>query len=118
MPALSEQFEQWAQMPIGSTAGWEYAPLEVGGQVAAIAAIQGTEIHFAADPQWRGRVITRGRCRAFLGPLMARFGYLTTRTADNGKSADFLRRMGFDLTWSSGTIDHYMLTAMPFYKGH
>jgi hypothetical protein len=96
-------------------ASWEYVALLEDDEVVGIAALKGTEIHFAAAPAWRGRVMSRRRIRAFLEPLMARYGFLTTRSlvGDLG-SAVFLRRLGFVNTWTELEIRHWMLTALPY----
>ena len=112
----AEQFIKWAGIaPEAADALrlWEFVPLVVAGKTRALAAVQGSEIHFVVDPQWRGRTITARRTRAFLAPLFDRRGFLTTRAEP---SADdwFLKRMGFALTWNDGTLNHYMMSELPF----
>jgi hypothetical protein len=79
--------------------------------------MKGTEIHFAAAPEWRGTVFTRRRAREFLRPLIGIYGFLTTRSlAADASTALFLQRIGFVLTWTELGIHHWMLTALPFGK--
>ena len=93
---------------------WEFHSYEQDGEVQAIAAIQGTEIHFAIAPNWRHRVIARRRTRSFLAPLFERLGFLTTRSEPSAQHHEFLSRIGFNKTWHDGRFDHYMLTELPF----
>ena len=118
--ALLGLFLTWGSGPLAPTAGmlrgqWRPVALTEGGECAAVALLRGTEIHFAAAPAWRGRLITRARTRAFLAPLMEPLGFLTTRSTGDGPDA-FLTRMGFIRTWDEGPIKHWMLTALPFGK--
>ena len=106
-------FEQWAGMPYNSLDGWEFHPYQSDSIIKAIAAVQGTEIHFAIAPGWLNRVIRRSNTREFLAPLIDRRGYLTTR-AVAGEHGEFLARLGFVLTRTDGAVDYYMLTDLPF----
>lgn len=104
---------EWAPM-IGD---WEMVPLQINGQTAGLAALDGTEVHFALDPEWRGRAITRKRAREFIAPLIARRGYLTTRALNpDKKQREFLLRFGFRKTWTDAQTEHFMLTCLPFDK--
>jgi len=117
---LIHEFAAWAGLPLtqdviaGLQAGWTFHPYEQDGEIRAIAAMSGTEIHFAIAPAWRHRVIARHRTRAFLAPLMAVHGFLTTRTEPDPKQHRFLERIGFVLTWNCGRYNRYILTALPF----
>jgi hypothetical protein len=93
---------------------WTLHPLVVNGEIRAIAAMSGSEIHFAIAPQWRHRTITRRRTREFLGPLFEAHGFLTTRAEPDQQHDRFLTRIGFDKTYHDGRFDHYMMTALPF----
>lgn len=113
---MREAFEAWSGLPPGSVEGWEFIPHKEAGELAAVAALRGTEIHFAVAPGWRHRVIQRSRTRAFLAPLIERAGFLTTRSNDM-KHDRFLTGLGFVRTWSEGAMNHYMLTELPFGEG-
>lgn len=89
---------------------WEQIEDETGWLL-----VKGTEVHVCAKPQGRGRVVTRRKIREVLGPVLARFGMLTTR-AKKDDPATFVRRMGFKKSWSDGVFDYYVLTALPFSK--
>lgn len=109
-------FSGWSAELADALQGWEMVPLEIDGETAGIAALDGTEIHFVVSPEWRGRAITRARARAFLAPLIARRGYLTTRAINpKPEQREFLERIGFRNTWTQqdGT-EHYMVTCLPF----
>ena len=109
-------FEQWTGMPAASLDGWTLHPHQIDGAIRAIAAMQGTEIHFAVAPYWRRRLIQRKNTRDFLAPMMAHRGYLTTR-AEAGQHREFLTRLGFTMTRTDGAVDYYMMTELPFSKG-
>jgi hypothetical protein len=115
---LLQLFAAWAVVDgaLLVAGGWEFVPLMVGRELAAIAAIRGTEIHFAASPEWRGRVITRRRTREFLEPLFEERGFLTTRVApESVDPTNFIERLGFVLTHVDARgVKHYMLSALPY----
>ncbi len=94
-------------------AGWSLIPIVVNGKERGGAILRGTEIHVALSPEWRGRTITRARAREFLEPLMAGFGFLTTRAIAGAGHHRFLSGIGFKKTWSGGGVDHYMLSEAP-----
>lgn len=116
---MIEQFAQWAGADLAAAeqltrAGWTLHPWMAGDEVACIAIMHGSEIHFVAAPKWRRRLILRERTRAFLAPLFGRFGYLTTRASPEDGHREFLERLGFEFTWNDGRLDHFMMHALPF----
>lgn len=112
---LEESFKAWCGLPRGlQLDARRFVPYEQGGVVRAIAALDGTEIHFAVHPSYRHRVIARHRTRAFLAPLLEEFGFLTTRAEPGIRNYSFLTRLGFCFTWNDGRLDHYMLSALPW----
>lgn len=114
----AEQFARWSGLPASMRVdlrSWEAVPLTIDGETAGVAALDGTEIHFALAPTWRRRAITRFRARKFLAPLMDRIGFLTTRAIDpTPAQSRFLAGLGFERTRVDGEIHHYMLAALPF----
>ena len=96
-------------------ADWDVEPYVVDGQLAGVAVLNGTEIHAAVRPEWRRRALSRGRLRAFLGPMVERLCYLTTRV-QLGLDESFVRRVGFKPTWADGEFQYFMLTGDPFAK--
>lgn len=113
---LAQTFEAWTGVPAARLAGWDLVPYERSGRVVALAALAGPEIHFAIAPEWRGRTIFRGATRAFLAPLVARRGYLTTRALAGEGHKRFLTRLGFRHTGTREGVEHYMLSGLPFGK--
>ena len=96
-------------------AGWEIVYLLEGNQRTGAALLNGTEIHFIVAPDWRRRAIRRDNAKAFLAPLMARHGYLTTRVLHSARdSLRFVRRMGFEQTWSDASFHYFALCKLPF----
>lgn len=96
---------------------WEVVPGFIDGEHAATAIVKGTEVHFGVMSEFRGRAISRRRTQEFLGPLLDRHGYLTTRVQlkshDNQK---FVERIGFKPTWSDGQFQYYLLGRLPFQR--
>ena len=119
---MIEKFIEWSGLEptpevIGGLArDWTMHPHIVGGEVRAIAAVSGSEIHFAISPAWRHRVIARHRAREFLAPLFNKYGFLTTRAEPSDNHIAFLSRLGFQRTYFDGKVDHFMLCALPFEK--
>lgn len=123
MGELQDRYVSWLDLANSADAHqvlctWEFTPCMVGDEVAGIAMLKGTEVHFAVAPAWRGRLMTRQRIRDFLQPLMTLHGFLTTRSfTEDGDTAVFLTRLGFVKTWTERHIDHWMLTALPYSRG-
>jgi GNAT superfamily N-acetyltransferase len=117
MGDLGALFAEWTDVPRAALAAgaWVFEPCIQGGEIAGVGALRGFEIHFAAAPAWRGRLISRRTLREFLGPLFNRLGFLTTRVlrGDEGRGR-FIERLGFQLTRSDETTHYYMLSAVPF----
>ena len=124
MNALLDKYLDWLDLSGHAGAenlveSWHFEGWHENGELAAVAMLKGTENHYAVAPNWRGRIITRRRTRAFLAPLMERYGFLTTRSFDHDNvSALFLCRLGFIKTWTELHFHHWMLTELPFSRGH
>ena len=114
MDDLRALFAAWSGVPAELLDGWDFHAHRRAGRPAAIAAMQGTEIHFAVAPEWRGRTIFRSVTRRFLEPLFERRGYLTTRVMAGEPHGRFLARLGFVKTSTRDGVEYYMLMALPF----
>lgn len=96
-------------------ADWEVVPAEANGQHVATAILKGPEIHFAVGPCWNPRLCQRGALQEFLRPLFDRHGFLTTRIEFSRTAQKaFIRRLGFEKTWSDENFEYYMLGSVPF----
>ena len=118
---MIERFADWSGIEqtaevMASLCEWSMHPYMDGDEIRAIAAMSGSEIHFAVAPQWRHKIITRQRTRAFLAPLFDVNGFLTTRAEPDEKHHRFLSRLGFERTWNDGRFDHYYMHELPFKK--
>lgn len=117
---MIESFVKWASLPSRSAEhlrGWSTHGVWRNGELAGIAIVNGTEIHFASAPEQRGVLFQRARARNFLKPLLSRRGYLTTTVRQGDRvSKRFIERLGFAPTWGDGLFDHYMLCELPFSK--
>ena len=103
------------QQAIEHLRGWHVVPHFVDGHHAATAVLKGTEIHFAIVPEFRRRLINRSNTREFLRPMFEKHGFLTTRI-EQGRTAQqgFVKRIGFEPTWSDGQFQYFILADLPF----
>lgn len=117
---MIKQFAEWAGLDnaapalVGFATRWTAHLGYINGEQVCIAIMSGSEIHFAAAPEWRRRLMLRGRTREFLAPLFERHGFLTTRAEPDAGHRKFLERLGFQFTWHDGRFDHFMLCELPF----
>jgi len=115
---MRDKFIAWCGLPASladEMAAWQFVGYHMDGKAVAIAALNGTEIHFAIDPKMRLRTLLRDRIVEFLGPIFESKGFLTTRVMKTSKdAARFIKRLGFEKTTSSESFDHYMLSRVPF----
>lgn len=94
---------------------WESHDYMVDGQVAGTAMTKGTEIHFALDPRLYKKAMRRDAMRNAIKPLFDRMGFLTTRILlGHTDQARFVKRVGFEKTWSDGRFDYYLLANLPY----
>lgn len=92
--------------------GWETIPYLDNGRMTAVGVIKGTEFHCQLADTCR---LNRERMREFLRPLLAREGFLTTRTLVSDTSNQrFNKLFGFKKTWSDGEHNFFILTKLPF----
>lgn len=117
--SLADRYREWVSAPhIAPVAidDWELVPYPSAGEPVAIAALQGTEIHFVSSPAVRGRLLTSRRISSFLEPLMDRKGFLTTRVMRGapGEHAQisFVERIGFEATGIDAYFHHFMLSEL------
>lgn len=116
----AKQFAFWSgDLPssVMQEKGWTFVEYADEGYVAAVAALRGTEIHFAINPAYRGRLMFRNRIREFLRPLFEDKGFLTTRIQKNDdllKNARFVARLGFKHTQDDANVAHFMLSELPY----
>ena len=98
--------------------GATFTPVEIEGDLAGAALVNGTEVHFVAAPEWRGGALgKRSVIRGFLGALLAQseLGFLTTRVSNTRKSEQqFVQRVGFKKSWDDGAQTFYILAELPF----
>lgn len=115
---MRDKFLAWCGLPDSlaqEMVEWQFIGYHMDGKAVAIAALKGTEIHFAVDPKMRLRTLLRDRIVEFLTPIFEARGFLTTRVMKTSKdAARFIKRLGFEKTNESGSFDHYMLSRVPF----
>jgi hypothetical protein len=79
--------------------GWDIRAEHVDGELAFVTMTNGPEFHFATFGT--RAPITRSRTRAWIDPIIARHGFVTTRTPKEG--AD--RQHRFNLTFGFRPVD-------------
>lgn len=104
-----------AQEILRYLADWEVVPGEFNGEHAWVAVLKGTEIHFALAPGWRPQPGARGAVSRFIGALLDRRGFLTTRILHSQtRQQKFVERVGFKPTWHDEQMKYYLLGRPPF----
>ena len=75
---------------------WTLLPAYARGEVVGVAFFDAPDIHFVMFPEHRHQALQRRRIEAFLRPLLAEKGYLTT-TVDSHRveQTEFVKRLGF-----------------------
>lgn len=75
---------------------WELFPVLICGDLAGIVMISGAEIHVASLQTHRGRFITKGNLKKFLGGILKKHGHvLTSVMRENKEGQIFVKRLGF-----------------------
>ena len=92
---------------------WEIEAVEIDGALAFAGLTRGPEFHFASFDT--GAQITRDMIRSRLTPIMARHGFVTTRTPTEGMDRQhrFNRAFGFKVAGYDEFFTHYRLEAPP-----
>lgn len=91
---------------------WEVEPVEVDGELAFAALTQGPEFHFTTFGT--GHPISLAMIRARLDPILARHGFVTTRTPkDEPRQHRFNRLIGFKVSGEDEHFIHYRLEKSP-----
>ena len=91
---------------------WEVIPYEQDGELVGAAMVKGSEFHCFTTPAFKLR---RKPMRAFLEPLFARQGMLTTRVHHNDVANQrFNAAFGFVKTWSDNEFHYYVMAELPF----
>lgn len=80
----------------------------------AIVATLGCEIHIL--PIVEKRALSRKNIRAYLHPILEKFGYATTRVPLNIEDNRLRTRLGFMPTWQDEQFQYWALTSMPYEK--
>lgn len=76
--------------------GWNLRPIEHSGNLAAVVATKGNEVHVAVDPEYKGKWLGKDSIRSILGGILGEYGHAVTSVGyDNTDASLFLRRLGF-----------------------
>lgn len=95
--AMDGKFDHFTPAELDRTlAKWSLQPIENNGKLTAVMMVHGNEVHVASDPSMRARWLSRRVIREMLGPVLERYGSVTTRVTDgNVKGHEFVQRLGF-----------------------
>lgn len=96
-------------------AGWTVEPQTVNGDLVVLWLTKGPEIHFVTFGKvWK---LTRADIRARLGPLIAEYGYATTKTPlEDARQRRFNKILGFEETEEDEFYVHLTIRRLPFKK--
>lgn len=95
--------------------GWELVEYRPEGELEGFVLLAGTEMHCHF---FEGMPLKRKQMRAFLEPIFARHGHLTTRVAHDDIANQRLNRVfGFEKTWSDDQYHYYQMSELPFGGG-
>jgi GNAT superfamily N-acetyltransferase len=96
-------------------ADWDIEPVTVGGEVVGALLMRGPEIHCGVVPDARRRWMRKELLQRTLGRLVRRYGYAMTRiTADHTPGIEFVRRVGFEQTGSTGNLTEWRYVRRTF----
>lgn len=88
--------------------GWTIEAVEIDGELAFAALTHGPEFHFTSFGT--GKPISMAMIRARLDPILARHGFVTTRTPKSERRQQrFNRLLGFKVTGSDEFFLHFRL---------
>lgn len=75
---------------------WELKPIEVDGELAAVVAVKGNELHVSSGENFRGKWLSRRVIKNVLGVILSEYGQAITCVNWGNKAAcEFVERLGF-----------------------
>lgn len=95
---------------------WDVTEATRNGESVAIVMVSGTEIHFAIYPGKEKKALSRANIRAYLAPILDKYGMATTRVPVSETNHKLREHLGFHWTWSDGVYNYFALTELPYRK--
>ena len=95
-----------------SLIGWTITAVERDGELAGFCISKGPEVHIL--PLIEGRSLTRRNILAFLEPILAEFGYCTTRVPRAETNHRLRTALGFEETWHDASFTYFALTHLKY----
>lgn len=92
--------------------GWTVKEAQHAGALAAFVIAKGPEIHFVPVEGKRG--MSRRNIHEFLAPILAEFGYCTTRVPLAETNHKLRESLGFRLTWADASHTYWAMTELPY----
>jgi hypothetical protein len=95
-----------------SLAGWSIKVAQRSGLDVAFVCTLGTEIHFVSlvGP----RAMSRKNIAQFMAPLIAEYGYATTRVSIDETNHKLREHLGFVESWSDNQYRYFICTELPY----
>lgn len=94
--------------------GWDVRYAKRAGVVVGLVMTKGCEVHIhSMRPR---EALSRKNIRDFLGPLLERHGYVTTRVPRNVIDHRLREHLGFVQTWADDRFTYWALTELPYSK--
>lgn len=92
--------------------GWTVHTAQHAGKDCGFVLEKGCELHFLAfDGK---RALSRKNLLKYIAPILARYGYLTTRSSVGAPDDAMRRRLGFELTWTCNGFNFWAMTSIPY----
>jgi hypothetical protein len=93
--------------------GWSISIAQRDGVDCGFVLTKGPEIHMQA---FSDGVMSRKNVLEHVAPLLAEFGYCTTRTPLSETDHKLRKVLGFIPTWADSNFQYWAMTAMPFQR--
>lgn len=100
--------------PRDSLDGWTIRTAQRGGADVAFVISRGPELHFVSIAE--GGAMSRRNIIEAIAPILAEYGYVTTRTPHAECEHRLRFALGFSVTWQDENYSYWALTAMPYQK--
>lgn len=86
--------------------GWEFKPVYRINDLVAVVMIKANEVHVAADPQYRGKWLSKKVIKDVFGKILEEYGQVKTCVGfGNTVAEEFVTRLGFEPDLTVYTLD-------------
>lgn len=102
------------ELPPDALDGWVCSIATRAGKDVALTIVRGCEIHFCSLTE--RPAVSRKNVREAMQPVLAEFGYVTTRVPIAITDHRLREKLGFSFTWADHDFNYFSATALPFEK--